>query len=652
MEELSVLTRKAVHIIASGQLYADGSPLNKRFDIRELLPNGFHRRDQTVRPILNVAPLPSTLQEKLTAIADRKAGKDDISDLLSAPHLKSLHTHFLSSSDRHMKRDAHPTWTRLANLMQSSSETSFDNAQSSTTADAKPTPTKSPNGLSGTIQVHIQEFAVSVDNLWCGSIYDKLLDYLLRILLRLHLAPNRERNTHESRSKAKQEPQDTTAQKRPDEEPQESTKQEGRKAMRESKKLQKWKILKLSNELEKWLRKPLDVQQPRVKKILDRLHKLGPITSKAIASDKATASPLKPHVGRVDEGGDATGTNEPSRKKLKSMQGLLKVLLESPSLQNNSISWKYVQQSAFVGSDFTQAQCEVIARIVNILRPYVPKRQVNEGPGRKTKAPMAHVALRAPLVMIANAVLRSTGYTKFTRSISPEVSPSSTHALHLDATAIFEILCPPGINHFDVLDTDRKPLTQARLARDHKKAVFGAFFNVGKAQQLCLDRKMIFANRITFVDRFTLRIMGEVIPNGPDRTTGPVYSEYEAAKREKRGGAGTVNWSQEAQLRGMSKHEISKTLDHINNHIAEVEDIAKPIREELTKKEQVQAAAADKHRTVSIEGMTAEQGTKKRKEAYRELKAARADVRECRLIVEPLNRDAHRLRRERYYWNN
>ena len=497
------------------------------------------------------------------------------------------------------------------------------------------------------------------------------MDYLLRILLRLHLAPERERKTYESRINAtkQKEPvaQETTAEKQSDgkqpaqPQPQENTKQEGRKAKRESKKLQKWKILKLSNELEKWLRKPQDVQQPRVKKILERLHKLGPITPKASASDKATASPLKPHVERVDEdkpqrskGGDTpnNNNNEPSRDKLRSMQGLLKVLLESPFLPSNVVDWEYVQQSAFVGSNFDQTQCEVIAKIVNVLRPYVPKRQINEGPGRKTKAPMAHVALRAPLVMIANAVLRSAGYPHFTRSISPEVSPSSTHALHLDATAIFEILCLPGPNHFDVLDTDRKPLTQAKLARDHKQAVIGAFFNVGKAQQLCQDQKMMFANRISFVDRFTLRILGEVIPNGPDRTTGPVYSQYEATRREKRDGAGVVNWSQEAQLQGMSKDQISQTLQHINNRITEIEGIAKPIRNELTQKERVQSAAADKHRTVSTEGVTAEQGTQMRKEAYRELQAARTDVRECRLIVEPLNRDAHRLRRERYYWNN
>ncbi|KAK3814937.1 MAG: hypothetical protein J3Q66DRAFT_432676 [Benniella sp.] len=324
-----------------------------------------------------------------------------------------------------------------------------------------------PNGLGGTIQVHIQEFAVSADNLWSGPIYAKLLDHPLRILLRLHLAPNHEQKTYKSRINAKKQKDNS------DEDDPES-----------------------------------------------------------------------------NEGGDTASPKEPFRDKLKSMQGLLKVLLESPFLPSNVVDWEYVQQSTFVGSNFNQAQYEVIAKIMNIPRPNVPKRQINEGPGRKTKAPMAHVALRAPLVMIANAVLRSTGH----------------------------------------------------------------------------------------------------IPNGPGRTTGPVYSEYEAAKREKRAGPGVVNWSQEAQLWGMSKNEISKTLDHINNRITEIEDIAKPIRKELTQKERVQSAAADKHRTVSTEGMTAEQGTETRKVAYRKLQAARADVRECHLIVEPLNRDAHRLQRERYYW--
>ena len=54
----------------------------------------------------------------------------------------------------------------------------------------------------------LEQFATAVDNLWSGSIYTKLLEYLLRILLRLHLTPNREQGNFErnrAREQKKQE---------------------------------------------------------------------------------------------------------------------------------------------------------------------------------------------------------------------------------------------------------------------------------------------------------------------------------------------------------------------------------------------------------------------------------------------------------------
>lgn len=59
-----------------------------------------------------------------------------------------------------------------------------------------------PKNLSQTCAEMIREVAKDIDNLWSGAIYVKLLDYTLRILLRLHLAPRRER-AHYERCRAK-----------------------------------------------------------------------------------------------------------------------------------------------------------------------------------------------------------------------------------------------------------------------------------------------------------------------------------------------------------------------------------------------------------------------------------------------------------------
>ncbi|KAG0275395.1 hypothetical protein BGZ97_010304, partial [Linnemannia gamsii] len=46
--------------------------------------------------------------------------------------------------------------------------------------------------LGQTINILMTEMSTSFTNMWQGPLYDKLLGYLLRILLRLHLAPERE----------------------------------------------------------------------------------------------------------------------------------------------------------------------------------------------------------------------------------------------------------------------------------------------------------------------------------------------------------------------------------------------------------------------------------------------------------------------------
>ncbi|KAF9943632.1 hypothetical protein BGZ72_003636, partial [Mortierella alpina] len=46
--------------------------------------------------------------------------------------------------------------------------------------------------MSFTTNAHIRQFATNVDNLWTGSLKNKLLDYLLRVVLRVRLAPVRE----------------------------------------------------------------------------------------------------------------------------------------------------------------------------------------------------------------------------------------------------------------------------------------------------------------------------------------------------------------------------------------------------------------------------------------------------------------------------
>ncbi|KAF9584756.1 hypothetical protein BGW38_005299, partial [Lunasporangiospora selenospora] len=50
---------------------------------------------------------------------------------------------------------------------------------------------------------------------------------------------------------------------------------------------------------------------------------------------------------------------------------------------------------------------------------------------------------------------------------------------------------------------------------------------------------------INFVDHFTVRILGEVIPKGYDQPQGHVHSQYEIRNQDKKARAETWNWAEE-----------------------------------------------------------------------------------------------------------
>jgi hypothetical protein len=182
---------------------------------------------------------------------------------------------------------------------------------------------------------------------------------------------------------------------------------------------------------------------------------------------------------------------EPSRARLRSLQAVLKTLLESPFIEEK-INPNWVRKTVHVKNDFTDKEFEVVAMLANVLRPYVPKRQSS------TKGSVAHVALRAPLVLIANAVLRATGYHQFTRETCPSISPSSMHGLILSARGIYEVFCSRQEGQFDITDVAGERLTDGNKVTKipgNRRHVFGAFFDLATVDKICKSHGLQFADR-------------------------------------------------------------------------------------------------------------------------------------------------------------
>ena len=406
--------------------------------------------------------------------------------------------------------------------------------------------------------------------MWNGAIYGKSLDYLLRILLRLHLAPSRESRFKTTVRAAAQRKQNRVNALR-----NRSATQHTNHVM--PKKLWGTKLRKLCDELSDVLQTSLAGQgNPRILRIAGQLSALtaqtpaggmpNPIpplaqqltVAQAAAAQAAAAQPgaatqqgttaqvvsdvtfldnadIDIDADVVDEiegeeeeeeeadggnggatgdgggaaagagggSGDGQGTNvgkEPTRARLRALQAVLKILIESPAIQNGVVTKNWVKRTAFNGEDFTDKELGVVAYLATVLRPYAPKKWQNQddGDGSRYRDHTAHVTLRAPIVLIANAVLRATGYSRFARRVSPQPTVSSVHALHLGPAGIYEVLCQADAGHFDIVDAAGNPLTiiaNVTSPRANIRAAFKAFFDMDKVEGICKAHGLRFADR-------------------------------------------------------------------------------------------------------------------------------------------------------------
>ncbi|KAF9109795.1 hypothetical protein BGX30_008230, partial [Mortierella sp. GBA39] len=147
--------------------------------------------------------------------------------------------------------------------------------------------------------------------------------------------------------------------------------------------------------------------------------------------------------------------------RITGLHAVMKMLLQSPSLER-PVDACYVQRVC-KGIKPTTAECTTVATLVNLLRPFVPKRRLprsskdmktGERVGGYTYKAEAHMALRAPFLVLANEFFRVAGYPGSMRKLTPQISPSSRHALALTRSSLSEILYSSKGNQFDYYDND------------------------------------------------------------------------------------------------------------------------------------------------------------------------------------------------------
>jgi hypothetical protein len=218
------------------------------------------------------------------------------------------------------------------------------------------------------------------------------------------------------------------------------------------------------------------------------------------------AMEVDPLESMSSQSGVGAGTSqEPDRKTLKQLQALTKTLLESPS-SRTVYTLDHVRESVFKGSSFSDDELKVVLRITNALRPFVPRRWK----GAKDKLHRQHtphIALRAPLVIISNAVLQLTGHAEYTRRIAPHVSCGDLHALQLGPAQLFEALCSSSAGHFDIVGHNGQTLVCTQDAiqpTENKGMVFQGFLDMDKVEQACHTHGFTFGHRYVYLSTSSL----------------------------------------------------------------------------------------------------------------------------------------------------
>ncbi|KAF9165831.1 hypothetical protein DFQ26_009276 [Actinomortierella ambigua] len=147
-----------------------------------------------------------------------------------------------------------------------------------------------------------------------------------------------------------------------------------------------------------------------------------------------------------------------------------------------------VKKCAFKKDDLKQQEIRTIVKITKLLRPFVPKRCPNKDrTGERAHTP--HVVTRDPIVIIANAVLQATGYSKFAERLVPQVSGMSVHSLHLGTNTLYEALCSSEAHRLDAVDSSgiifRSP-AHAMSSDENSQPLYKAFFfNTEKVKSTC-----------------------------------------------------------------------------------------------------------------------------------------------------------------------
>jgi hypothetical protein len=155
--------------------------------------------------------------------------------------------------------------------------------------------------------------------------------------------------------------------------------------------------------------------------------------------------------------------------------GSLKAVIISMLYDNNGLMIKerHLKEKC---SDIQPKEIAACLLICNLLMPYIPDK--------KNRYSMPY---QIPFILMANEILRCTGYAKFMVKLVPLTKPSHIDTLKIDAPLLFTIFCSGKKERLlDMYDYNHQVIASQVLATQNKAAVFGSIFNLDAIKE-CTD---------------------------------------------------------------------------------------------------------------------------------------------------------------------
>ncbi|CAO3646917.1 unnamed protein product [Mucor hiemalis] len=423
-------------------------------NILQILPQVFVDENK-LTPVMSSMPLPRTLPEEFNK---------DLENLFTSQHIQLMRSYFYGTPVKG-NLAKHPFENYLFEEMANNGITkdTFDMAITSEEA-----------------HVVISQITTNIENMWRGNnIFQKLLDNLLNVLLRLHLAGGREREYRSYLDRKQKHLLASEKQKGPSSSEQSITSNRKREIIAlefKKKRKRESKLATIEEEDEKVkLRGQIYRNEERIRyfKALKRRQ------PEVVVDREKPDFDVNPVM------------KETSRSRLKGLKSIAKHIL----LFIDDIYTEEDVNKQLV--DMTEKEKEVLSLLILFLKPYMPVKQ--------NRYIIGH---QLPFCILANDIFEVTGYKKFSRLLFPQPHPTQLIALKINATSLYQMLTS-GPNRLSIADFNSEKIDSVDYSRSNKDAVFCSIFDLAHIKLTAESYGLKFAQYVTVLPGLkTCRILG------------------------------------------------------------------------------------------------------------------------------------------------